>query len=337
VVRHREERSDLLWKSILPKWTIKIINMSRKNIIDTAASQNGTKENPPNSNRTKYGEWYGMNGVSWCAIFVSWVYNEAGHPLGTIDSPKGYHYCPSAYNFWKRNNRITKDPQPGDIVLYDWNGDGLSDHTGIFIEWVKPGETFRAWEGNTSVTNDSDGGQVMLRTRSARLVQAFVNPGVFGDVIPPLTGVLKKGDKGTQVTAIQKQLYDLKYEGITVDGDFGATTEKLVKQFQQEHGLAVTGVVDAIVEGALQAELNKPKVADTKLTTGIYLRKGNTGSAVVALQKALNKKGVNPAITADGVFGNETVVALKAYQTDNGITADGVAGPETFNALGLRN
>jgi peptidoglycan hydrolase-like protein with peptidoglycan-binding domain len=310
--------------------------MPRQTIIDTAASQNGTKENPPNTNKTKYGEWYGMNGVHWCAIFVSWVYDQAGHPLGQIDSPKGYHYCPSAYNFWKRNNRITKDPQPGDIVLYDWKGDGLSDHTGIFVTWVKPGETFKAWEGNTSLTNDSDGGQVMLRTRSAKLVQAFVNPGVFEDAIQPVTGILQRGDKGAGVAAIQKQLFDLKYEGVTVDGDFGATTEKLLKQFQQEHGLVITGVVDAIVEGALQAELNKPKVADTKLTTGIYLKKGNSGAAVVALQKALNKNGARPLLTEDGVFGNDTVVALKAYQTSKGITADGIAGPESFKALGLK-
>ena len=310
--------------------------MPRQAIIDTAASQNGTKENPPNTNKTKYGAWYGMDGVAWCAIFVSWVYNEAGHPLGTIDSPKGYHYCPSAYNFWKRNNRITKDPQPGDIVLYDWEGDGLSNHTGIFVAWVKPGETFKAWEGNTSLTNDSDGGQVMMRTRSARLVQAFVNTGIFVDAIQPITGILKRGDKGAGVAAIQKQLFDLKYEGVTVDGDFGATTEKLIRQFQQEHGLAITGQVDAIVEGALQAQLNKPKVADTKLTTGVCLKKGNSGAAVVALQKALNRSGARPLLTEDGVFGTDTVVALKAYQTSKGITADGIAGPESFKALGLK-
>ncbi len=310
--------------------------MPRQNIIDIAASQNGTKEIPPNSNKTSYGEWYGMNGVSWCAIFVSWVYDQAGHPLGKIDSPKGYHYCPSAYNFWKRNNQLTKEPQTGDIVLYDWKGDGLSDHTGIFLEWIKPGETFKAWEGNTSLTNDSDGGQVMIRTRSARLVQAFVNPGVFGEATQPFASILKKGEKGARVSALQKQLFDLKYTGTIVDGDFGSTTEKIIKQFQQDHGLEVTGIVNDIVEGVLLAELNKPKVADTKLTTGSYLKKGNSGAAVVALQKALNKKDSNPAVAEDGVFGADTVVALQAYQKKNSITADGIAGPETFKALGLK-
>src|SRR3712207_8950822 len=28
--------------------------------------------------RSKYGAWYGLDGNSWCAMFVSWCANEAG-------------------------------------------------------------------------------------------------------------------------------------------------------------------------------------------------------------------------------------------------------------------
>lgn len=140
--------------------------MSRQSIISTAAAENGTAESPPNSNKTKYGQWYGLNGVKWCAIFVSWVYDHAGHHLEKIDTVNGYQSCQSGYNFWKRNNCIVKDPQPGDIVLYDWNGDSVCDHTGIFVEWTDADKTsLRAWEGNTEKGNDSDGGKVMLRER----------------------------------------------------------------------------------------------------------------------------------------------------------------------------
>lgn len=34
---------------------------------------NNKTANAGESNFTKYGEWYGMNGVYWCQIFVSWV------------------------------------------------------------------------------------------------------------------------------------------------------------------------------------------------------------------------------------------------------------------------
>ncbi len=309
--------------------------MSRQNVIDTAKAENGTKENPPTSNKTKYGEWYGMNGVPWCAIFVSWVFDKAGYALGRIDSPKGYHYCPSAFNFWKSKNQLTSSPKPGDIVLYDWNGDGLSDHTGIFVQWVQQGSTFTAWEGNTSFDNQSDGGQVMLRTRQVQTVKAFVNPGVYGDGFVSLSTVLKKGDQGAEVTHIQKWLYDLKYV-ITVDGDFGAATEKVIKQFQKEHGLDISGVVNEIVRGAIEAEVNKPKIADHKTVTGSYIRKGDVGAAVVVLQNALNKKGARPALDPDGVFGSTTFISLKAFQKKNKLSTDGVAGPETWKALGVK-
>ena len=54
-------------------------------IVETAIAEVGYTENPPNSNRTKYGEWFGFDGVPWCGMFVSWVYAKAGYPLGNID------------------------------------------------------------------------------------------------------------------------------------------------------------------------------------------------------------------------------------------------------------
>lgn len=50
-------------------------------IVELAINQIGHKEDPADSNKTMYGEWFGMNGVPWCAIFVSWVYAHANKPL----------------------------------------------------------------------------------------------------------------------------------------------------------------------------------------------------------------------------------------------------------------
>jgi NAD(P)H-hydrate repair Nnr-like enzyme with NAD(P)H-hydrate epimerase domain len=305
--------------------------MNRQNVLATAAAENGITENPPYSSKTKYGAWYGLDGVRWCAIFVSWVFDKAGLPLGKIDSAKGYHYCPSAYNYWRRNNQLTNAPQPGDIVLFDWDGDGWSDHTGIFNQWIKQGETFTAWEGNTSPTNNSNGGQVLLRTRSVGVVKAFVNPGVYGDQMQPFQNVLKKGSTGSETTRIQKMLYDLDYT-IIVDGVFGTATEKVVKKFQQEHLLDVTGIVDEITKGALQAELTWKN--ETSIASGSILKKGHSGAAVVTLQKALNKKGAK--LVADGVFGEATLKALKTFQKKAKMKEDGIAGSQVWKALNTR-
>ncbi|SHN07421.1 CHAP domain-containing protein [Mucilaginibacter sp. OK098] len=149
--------------------------MSRQTIINVAAAEVGTKEYPAESNCTKYGEWFGLNGAKWCAIFVSWVYAKALHPLGYIDMPKGYAGCQAGYEHWKKLDLLTDTPQMGDIVLYDWDNDDHCDHTGIFFQWTVEGQTFESYEGNTSVGNNSNGGEVMLRTRNMGSVKAFAS------------------------------------------------------------------------------------------------------------------------------------------------------------------
>src|SRR4051812_36542111 len=89
-----------------------------------------------------------------------------------LNKPNGYQSCQSGFNFWKRNNRIVKESQPGDIILYDWTGNGTCDHTGIFVKWMDKAKTrLQAWEGNTAQGDDSDGGHVMLRERKRTLVK----------------------------------------------------------------------------------------------------------------------------------------------------------------------
>jgi len=61
----------------------------------------------------------------------------------------------------------TDEPIPGDCVAYDWSFDGTYDHVGLFEAWTPgSGTEFTACEGNTSTSNDSNGGQVMRRTRN---------------------------------------------------------------------------------------------------------------------------------------------------------------------------
>lgn len=149
----------------------------RNNIIRIAESQLGTAESPPNSNMTKYGEWFGLNGTPWCGQFVSWVYDKAGANLGRIGYLRGFAGCQTAVAHFRDKRQSTIHPKEGDIVFYDWAGDGRSDHTGIFVRWtgVKEGE-FEAIEGNTSLTNQSNGGQVMRRFRHIKHVLIFASP-----------------------------------------------------------------------------------------------------------------------------------------------------------------
>jgi len=143
-------------------------------IIEIAEKEIGYKENPNNSNKTKYGKWFGFDGVAWCAIFVSWVYYKAGFPLGNIGFKKGFAGCQTAVAHFKKTKQTTTTPVSGDIVFFDWNGDGRFDHTGIFVKDIN-GLKFETIEGNTSLTNQSNGGEVMRRKRNYKNV-LFVHP-----------------------------------------------------------------------------------------------------------------------------------------------------------------
>lgn len=151
--------------------------MKNIRVIQTAIAQLGTREDPPGSNRQPFGRWYGLDGAPWCAIFVSWAFHHAGMPLGRIDRENGMQYCPSALQYFKKAGRVTGSPAAGDIVFFDWEGDGRFDHTGLFLQDNRDG-TFISLEGNTGMTNDSNGGEVMIRLRKYRNA-VFVHPQVY--------------------------------------------------------------------------------------------------------------------------------------------------------------
>lgn len=53
------------------------------------------------------------------------------------------------------------------------------------------------------------------------------------------------------------------------------------------------------------------------------------------LQRLLNKKGANPKLKEDGVFGVKTRSAVVAFQAHEGIPKNGIVGPETWSRLGI--
>lgn len=61
------------------------------------------------------------------------------------------------------------------------------------------------------------------------------------------------------------------------------------------------------------------------------VRLGFSGGSVKELQKLLNQNGYT--LDEDGVFGNNTLAAVKDYQTKNGLDVDGVVGEKTWGTL----
>jgi len=149
----------------------------REKALKRAQTQIGYKENPPGSNKNKFGLWYGFNGVPWCAEFVTWCYIQEGHK--GFDRGSRWAYVPWVVQAARRGEyglAITNHPQPGDLVCFDWDNDNVADHIGLF-EKDLPGDRFQTVEGNTAIGNDSNGGEVMRRERRVSQVQAFVHVG----------------------------------------------------------------------------------------------------------------------------------------------------------------
>lgn len=63
-------------------------------------------------------------------------------------------------------------------------------------------------------------------------------------------------------------------------------------------------------------------------------RYGSRGSEVKEIQTKLKRWGYYTG-AVDGIYGSETLKAVKYFQSKNGLTADGIAGTKTLNALGI--
>lgn len=139
------------------------------NLIELAYSQIGYTEFPKNSNKTKYGEAYGWNGVSWCVIFLWWLFNQCGLSELFFAGLKTAS-CTSLKNYYQGQKRwITDDNyRVGDIAIMTFSKNREIQHCGLIVEKLESGK-YKIIEGNTSsgiFGSQDNGGCVALKTRS---------------------------------------------------------------------------------------------------------------------------------------------------------------------------
>ena len=112
-------------------------------IVQIALSQEGNVGGQP------YWSWYGFNSrVEWCACFVSWCAEQCGYiDAGIV--PK-FSLCSDGVNWFASRGQFQDGsyvPVAGDIIFFDWQGNGDVDHVGI-IESVVNGIVYTI-EGNS--------------------------------------------------------------------------------------------------------------------------------------------------------------------------------------------
>lgn len=128
-----------------------------RNMLNIALSQVGYHERNSDGsigsgNFTQFGEWYGMNGQPWCAMFVSWVANEAGL-LGSV-VPRHASTTVGANAYMERGLYERRDsgyrPREGDTIFFQNPSTGGFVHVGLVVAFDPQSNRVYTVEGNTS-------------------------------------------------------------------------------------------------------------------------------------------------------------------------------------------
>ena len=170
--------------------------------------------------------------VWWCQCFVSWCLDQVGQ------SCTGYPSYNTDYTLSCGPTLVYReDVMPGDIVIWDWNGDGATDHVGI-VSYHVPGELgyIQCVEGN-----HNNAVEVVDRSDVWNLVSACIRPPFDGE--------------GGYVPPNRDSDYVEEFARAVVAGDFGNGEERMHLLYDHVQR-AVNAVVSGNVEGLTRADID---------------------------------------------------------------------------------
>ena len=152
--------------------------MSAEAVIRVAEGELGYTESPPGSNRTKYGAAYGLDGYSWCVMFLWWCFREAGESAAFYGGGRTAS-CGALMRYYQSRGRwVTGNYQPGDIVILNFSGTQDTEHCGIVME-SHPDGSVTTIEGNTTPGlegSQDNGGSVARKRRYPRNIIGACRP-----------------------------------------------------------------------------------------------------------------------------------------------------------------
>ena len=142
-------------------------------IIKCALSYVGITEDPPGSNNVIFNTAYYNRVINhpdyhWCVVGVWYTFKECGAADLFFDGGKTAS-CASLWDWAKKNKLTVKTPARGDLVLFDWDGNGKANHVGIIKEVYADGSL------DTVEFNVDDAVKEMHRTNKAQFI-AFIRP-----------------------------------------------------------------------------------------------------------------------------------------------------------------
>lgn len=260
-------------------------------VLNQARRWIGTQETPLGSNHVRgITDWYGIGNGAWCAMFVSRAFFDAGLPQDATIPGKGFAYCPSGVNWYRKNGRWkTSNPKPGDVVFFKWPGSDRAEHVGI-VESVNSDGSINTIEGNTNKAGSAEG-LYCMRQRRKSYIMGYGTPAFDGTSAPKPPAIGEAPGWGF----------------VNVDGEFGPQTVRALQASLNSTGanppLSVDGGYGPATKRALQARLNH--------TNGPVAIDGNVGPQTIRALQAHVGAGV------DGNWGSETTRRLQAALNGN--------------------
>ena len=148
--------------------------MTAERVLSIARGELGLKESPAGSNKVKYNDAYGGGPKAWCCVFVWWLFREAD-ASGLFFNGAKTAYAPALLTYHRKMGQaVSGGFKPGDVIFFDFNGNGTPDHVGICERW--DGTTITTIDGNTGEGNEANGGAVMRRTRHKKYICGAYRP-----------------------------------------------------------------------------------------------------------------------------------------------------------------
>lgn len=222
------------------------------------------------------------NGYAWCDVFTDWCFVEAFgveeakkllcQPEKSLGAGCGY-----SMNYYKNKGQFhTEKPQKGDQIFFYNKTKTSIAHTGIVYD-VDDTYVYTV-EGNTSPSSGvvDNGGMVCKKSyalnydRIAGYGRPNYDPEPKEEAPAPAKprNYLMKGDKGTEVKAMQEDLIFVGYfcgkDG--ADGSFGGNTERALKDFQGDYKLEVDGKYGSKSKTKLAEVVANKKIKKTTVT-----------------------------------------------------------------------
>lgn len=306
----------------------------RELIIKTAEAELGYKEGKNNSN--KYGKAFGYNNVSWCCIFVWWLFKNCkssstkpssekpklkevytgelpdfvklsgtiisdlakscAHPKGTAKAKRNYA---TGKPYGKFKEMLNK-------AFPNRSGWGKLTKAGASCD-VFVGTIVRCSGMDSEYPRGIEGGQIKYYTKNFDVLSDMsLGKLRAGDVVR----FLRKGGGGHTLVLV----------------DVGGVLYKCEASYSSKGGAyALYGYISGKASGYKASSYKKCEVIRCNHAIRAYLKEGDKNDEVKKLQKFLNwYGGYNLAV--DGDFGRKTLAAVREFQLREKLTVDGLFG-----------